>query len=256
MSFSEGQFPVPSFNEDLRILLIDDDTAFVDLAKARLRNKLPDAEIIVCTDPQEGREILSSEDINCVVSDYDMPEIDGVELLKEIRADHPTLPFILFTGKGSEEVADEAISAGVSDYLQKGGTSDVFEILANRIQNHIDKYQTEQRLKQCFQALESAQEGIGVIDSEGRYLYLNEAYASIYGRTKTELVGRHWEELYPYEEVERFRDEILPELKDHGHWSGTAVGKRSDGSSVSESLVLTHLEDGAHICSVQKRTDR
>jgi PAS domain S-box-containing protein len=256
MSFSEDQFPVPSFKTDPKILLIDDDRVFADLARARLENKLADAEIITRTDPQEGFETVTSEDVNCVVSDYDMPGRDGVELLKRIRADHPTLPFILFTGKGSEEVADEAISAGVSDYLQKGGTSDVFEILTNRIQNHIDKYQTEQRLKQCFQALESAQEGIGVIGSEGRYLYLNETYASIYGRSKKELTGRHWEELYPDEEIERFRDEILPELKDRGHWSGTAIGERSDGSSVSESLALTHLEDGAHICSVQKRSDR
>ncbi|WP_135533625.1 response regulator [Halostella pelagica] len=256
MSFSVDQFPIPSFTDELQILLIEDDRAFADLAETRLRNKLPDARIIVRTDPEAGLELVSSDDIHCVVSDYDMPTLDGIELLKQVRNDHSMLPFILFTGKGSEEVADEAISEGVSDYLQKGGTSDVFEILANRIQNHIDKYQTEQRLKQCFQALESTQEGIGVISSEGTYLYLNEAYASIYGRSKEDLIGRHWEELYPDEEVERFHDDILPELKDCGHWSGTAVGKRSDGSSISESLVLTHLEDGAHICSVQRQTDQ
>jgi DNA-binding NtrC family response regulator len=48
-----------------------------------------------------------------------MPGVDGLEFLASVREEYPDLPFILFTGKGSEEIASEAISRGVTDYLQK-----------------------------------------------------------------------------------------------------------------------------------------
>lgn len=51
---------------------------------------------------------------------YDMPRQTGIEFLETVREEYPGLPFILYTGKGSEEVAADAISAGVFDYLQKG----------------------------------------------------------------------------------------------------------------------------------------
>ncbi len=83
-------------------------------------------------------ELLPGE-FDCVVSDYDMPGRDGLELLREVREAHPALPFILFTGKGSEQVASEAISAGVSDYLQKGAGSERYSLLANRIENLVSQ---------------------------------------------------------------------------------------------------------------------
>lgn len=50
-----------------------------------------------------------------------MPGLDGLDVLERVRGEYPDLPFILFTGKGSEEIASDAISKGVTDYLQKGG---------------------------------------------------------------------------------------------------------------------------------------
>lgn len=64
-----------------------------------------------------------------------MPGMNGIEFLESVRAIDEDLPFILFTGKGSEEVASEAISAGVTDYLQKQSGTDQYTILANRITN-------------------------------------------------------------------------------------------------------------------------
>jgi len=56
-------------------------------------------------------EILANQGVDCIVSDYDMPRTNGIEFLEAVRDQHPELPFILYTGKGSEEVAGEAISA-------------------------------------------------------------------------------------------------------------------------------------------------
>ena len=66
--------------------------------------------------------------------------MDGLEFLERVREGHLELPFLLFTGRGSEEIAGRAISAGVSDYLQKGTGSDQLTVLANRIENTVEAH--------------------------------------------------------------------------------------------------------------------
>ncbi len=66
-------------------------------------------------------EILKKRSYDAIVSDYQMPEMDGIAFLKIVRTIDPTLPFIIFTGRGREEVVIEALNSGADHYLQKGG---------------------------------------------------------------------------------------------------------------------------------------
>lgn len=146
-------------------------------------------------------------DVSCIVSDYEMPSSDGLQFLERVRTDHPDLPFVLFTGTGSEQITSEAItseatSAGVTEYLQKGGI-DAYELLANRIENVVAKYRAEQEVKRVYEAPEAAREPIGLLDEEGRFTYLNDAYADLYGYEREELRGAHWSRIYPDDEVDR-----------------------------------------------------
>ena len=75
-----------------------------------------------------------------------MPGQSGIEFLRRVRQDWPELPFILFTGRGSEEVASRAISAGVTDYLEKGSGSKQYELLVNRIDNAVQARRSAERL--------------------------------------------------------------------------------------------------------------
>jgi CheY-like chemotaxis protein len=103
----------------IRILHVDDEPSFADVATAHLEREYDQLNVETATSASEAFERLAEEEFDCVVSDYSMPGRNGVEFLEDVRRNHPELPFILFTGKGSEEVASEAISAGVTDYLQK-----------------------------------------------------------------------------------------------------------------------------------------
>jgi PAS domain S-box-containing protein len=109
------------------------------------------------TDAGRALDRLDADEFECVVSDYDMPGLNGIEFLEVVRDDHPDLPFILFTGKGSEEVASEAISTGVTDYLQKETGTEQYAVLANRIENAVDGYRTQAALSRRVEQLRESE---------------------------------------------------------------------------------------------------
>jgi PAS domain S-box-containing protein len=143
-------------NEPVRVLHVDDDPEFLAVAAAHLERADGAFEVLTATGAAAGLERLAETEVDCVVSDYRMPGTDGIEFLERVRTTHPDLPFVLFTGEGSEAVASEAISAGVTDYLQKGGGTAQYEVLANRVRNAVERRRADreaERLSRQFEAL-------------------------------------------------------------------------------------------------------
>ena len=138
----------------IRVLHTDDDGAFRELMETYVQRESERIDVESVSGPPAGLERLDGS-IECVVSDYEMPGTDGIEFLEAVRERRPSLPFILFTGKGSEELASEAISAGVTDYLQKKGSSEQFELLVNRIENAVEAYRSERQLAERTRRLET-----------------------------------------------------------------------------------------------------
>lgn len=103
----------------IRVLHVDDEPGFADLTTTFLEREDDRFDTETVTSVKQGLDRLSGRTYDCLVSDHDMPGQSGIEFLETVRDEYPNLPFILFTGKGSEEVASDAISAGVTDYLQK-----------------------------------------------------------------------------------------------------------------------------------------
>ncbi len=238
----------------LTVLHVDDESAFADLVSVYLEREGDGIEVITETSPEAGLERLETEDIDCIVSDYDMPVTNGLEFLEAVREAYPDLPFILFTGKGSEEIASEAISAGVTDYLQKEGGTDQYTVLANRIENAVQQYHATQEIERGFSAIETAREGIAFLDDEGLFLYTNPAYAEVYGYDREEMIGEHWELLYPDEYVRQAHHEILPAVPEDGTWSGENIHHRKDGTRIIVSHALTYSRDGTLLCLIRDIT--
>ncbi|QLD90165.1 PAS domain S-box protein [Natronomonas salina] len=135
----------------IRVLHVDDDDLFRDLATRHLERE--GLDVTTVGGASSALDALEEVDVDCVVSDFDMPGADGLELLEAVRERDPDLPFVLFTGKGSEEIASEAISAGVTDYLQKETNSDQFALLANRIERAVTERRTEEALEESERML-------------------------------------------------------------------------------------------------------
>ncbi|MFB6073327.1 MAG: response regulator [Halobacterium sp.] len=243
-------------NESIRVLHVDDEASFAELAAEFLENEDDRIEVVTATSASEGLEELRGGDVDCVVSDFDMPETNGIEFLEAVREDYPDLPFILFTGKGSEEVASDAISAGATDYLQKEGGTDQYTILANRVLNYANTAAAKTQRERQLNAIEAAQEGISILDEDGEFIYVNEAYADLYGYEPRELLGEHWSLLYPDDRESFAREEILGDVYETGSWHGKSTGERADGSTFVEDHTVSLTDEGELVCTVRDVTER
>ncbi|MFC6875208.1 PAS domain S-box protein [Halobellus marinus] len=140
---------------EVDVLHVDDDPSVAELTATYLERKTDRITVRIASDAAEGRKLLAENDIDCVVSDYEMPGENGIEFLRAVRENHGDLPFILYTGRGSEEVASDAVSAGVTDYLQKGSGTEQYELLANRILNAVEAYRSRRKLSERTRRLET-----------------------------------------------------------------------------------------------------
>ena len=160
-------------NRSITVLHVDDEPDFSEMVASFLASVDDRLDVRTATSPDEGERVLAERDVDCIVSDYEMPGRDGIEFLKSVRADHPDLPFILYTGRGSEEVASEAISAGATDYLQKQSGTEQYELLANRIRNAVRRYSTEREFQQRSRAIEASIDGIALLNEDDEYTFVN-----------------------------------------------------------------------------------
>lgn len=123
----------------IEVLYVDDDRSVATLVRDQLGQVDDGLTVATAGSAEAGLEKLAENEIDCVVSDYAMAGGTGLEFLEAVRERYPTLPFILFTAKGSEAVASDAIAAGVTDYLQKGVSAEQYAVLANRIRNAVEQ---------------------------------------------------------------------------------------------------------------------
>lgn len=178
--------------ESCTVLHVDDDPEFLELSAEFLTRLQDDFAVVTEASANAGLERLARDEIHAIVSDYDMPGMNGLEFLETVRAEHSDLPFILFTGKGSEEIAGDAIASGVTDYLQKGGGTDQYEVLANRVVNALDQYFTIQDLWTTLQSFSRLvdQDLVGVfLLQNNEFRFVNWRFARIFGMPQQALIG-------------------------------------------------------------------
>jgi PAS domain S-box-containing protein len=136
-------------DEDLlvRVLHVDDDSRFMKSSKQILEEQglfQVDSAVSV----EEAMKKLKKTTFDVVVSDYQMPEKDGLEFLEELRARGNNIPFILFTGRGREEVAIKALNLGADFYINKiGHPETVYSQLSHSIIQAAKKRKAEERLR-------------------------------------------------------------------------------------------------------------
>ncbi len=173
--------------------MIDDEPDMLEVTKAFLEGGGL-FEVDTSISAVDALRIKDLERFDAIVCDYQMPEMDGIEFLKELRAQDIRVPFILFTGKSREDVAIKALNAGADFYLKKG--SDVkamYAELSNFIDYAVARFAAttaiEHNLNRFQKLLESTPELVEVVDSNHIIRYVNSAVMRFFGRKPEEVVG-------------------------------------------------------------------
>jgi PAS domain S-box-containing protein len=175
------------------ILYVDDEPALLELGKTFLEQS-GSINVVAACSAKEAILALKATAFDCIIADYQMPEMDGLELLKFLRGENNWIPFILFTGRGREEVVIEAVNSGVDYYLQKGGDPKAqFVELEHKIILAIQYRNTEDELKESRQRMtdiiDHLPDATFAIDLDGKVIAWNRAMEEMTGVRKEEILG-------------------------------------------------------------------
>jgi DNA-binding NtrC family response regulator len=113
------------------LLIIDDEQSVLDSISSIMEDDV--AKILLASNGREGLEYFENEQIDCVVCDVNMPELNGVALIKKIRAMKNEVPFIFYTGFASRDLMLEVVKYGAFDFLEKPDTEHLKEVILKGI---------------------------------------------------------------------------------------------------------------------------
>lgn len=251
--------------EPLDVLLVDDNEQWARFMADKLQRQEPSLEVTVALSANEAILALRERDsVDCMVTDYRMPEVDGIQLLERVREEWPKLPFVLITGEGSEDVASEAIDAGVTDYLVKDPNVDQTTQFVNKILAAVDQYLLRQAIEESEvryrTVIEQSQDAIMIVQNQ-TVVFCNRRLEELvgYGRDTLQQESMLPEILHPDDRPAA--EQLLDEWQDGGDLNRlqevrlvTAEGKIRDCEWAGQPIT----EDGeqAVLVSIRDVTER
>jgi len=212
---------------------VDDDAAFLEVSKALLEmagNFKVDHALSV----DEAFSKLASQKYDVVVSDYEMHPKDGLQFLVEFRQRFDGLPFVIFTGRGREEIAIKALNLGADGYVNKHGTpSVVYAELGYVILNAIKRAKTSFALEESEKIYRLIPEhcpvAIFIHDLDGRILDANPQACKSVGYTREELLSMSLKDIEVA--ADKVDDELLLNALAGQHVSFERTHRRRDGTT-------------------------
>jgi PAS domain S-box-containing protein len=232
----------------IHVLYIDDEPALLDLTKLYLE-QTGEFSVEPAGSTEEAAGRLREGHYDAIVSDYQMPGMNGIEFLRYLRQSGNVLPFIIFTGKGREEVVIEAINSGADSYLQKGGnTRAQFAELALKIQQIVRRSTAERALREAearYRAIfQNASDIIRVLDRNGRIVYDSPSSSKILGYPAGSLNGKDPMDYIHPDDRDRIRSDLAAVYDKTNPGVPTEFRiRRADGSYLWVESVATNLDD-------------
>ena len=201
---SSGRAPLPGAS-GMRVLHVDDDDALRETVSQYLGEH--GIDVVDASTVAAASDRLGGEDrIDCVVTEHDLPDGGGTDVLETAHAARPAVPVVLFTSEESETVASDALEAGAVDYITKETCVETLDLLANRVENDISRYRIERHYRLLVEA-----NVVGVYSIRDRqFEYVNPRLADVLGYEQSGLIGVPVETVVPSDEwsaVERAIEE-------------------------------------------------
>ncbi|MGQ9586838.1 MAG: PAS domain S-box protein [Thermoplasmata archaeon] len=194
----------------INVLLVDHDPPILELTQFFLEMD-GRFKVDTATSTRSALDKMAKKTYDAIVADYAMPEMNGLELLKLLRNQGNDIPFIMFTGKGREDVAIEALNYGADYYLQKGGDPrSQFTELTHMIVKSVSQRTAVEELRESERRFREMLQNVRHIaiqlDARGKITFCNDYFLSVTGWKSDEVIGGDWIDLFiPPEQREEMR---------------------------------------------------
>lgn len=218
-----------TFTDDLYALVVDDSDEFAELTRRHISKHSEYLNADYVTSGAEALDYIEDNDVHAVVSDFKMPEMDGIELLTHVNRTSD-IPFILYTGFGGEDVALRAMRAGAEDYVDKRDL-ETPEILVSRIENAAVKNKAVNELGILKEGVENTGHGVLVADSEENIMYANPALEETTGYSREEIIGSNPNMFSSDEHGQEFYEQMWSQLEEGNIWEGEILNETKDGDN-------------------------
>ncbi|MHA1213002.1 MAG: response regulator [Candidatus Heimdallarchaeota archaeon] len=178
----------------IRILLVDDEKELLAATKVYLEKVDKNFQVITASSAKSALKLINTEPFDVIVSDYQMPNKNGLEFLEDLRSDNVDIPLIIFTGRGREEVAIQALNLGADYYLQKGGDiKSQFSELINLIKKTIEKRAADIAVRKSEEKFSKAFKysfNIMFISrlADGSFLDINDKFTQLLNITRDDIL--------------------------------------------------------------------
>jgi two-component system, LuxR family, sensor kinase FixL len=194
----------------LNLFIIEDEEAHFVLMKRAISKDLPHSSIRYFANARTCLEALDESEPDIIITDYLMPEMNGLEFLEALNREGRDIPVVMITGQGDERIAVEAMKSGAWDYLVK--TADFFTLIPSVIRKVFREKALKDSVKKSerrFQDVaEQTSEWLWEVDAEGTCVYSNPVVEVILGYTPSEIVGKSLWELFPPKEGMSLKDSL------------------------------------------------
>ena len=232
----------------ITVLYVDDEPDLLEVAKLFLeRNQ--EFRVGTVTSAERALEILGKEHYDAVISDYQMPGMNGIELLKAVREQFGDLPFIIFTGRGREEVVIQALNEGVDFYLHKGGDAvSQFAELAHKVKQSVGQRRAlasiQEHERREADIINFLPDATFAIDHGGVVIAWNRAIEKLTGVKPEDIVGKG-----DYEYAIPFYNERRPILidlviKDDPVTAAKYPSIKREGTKLTSEIHLPQFNNG------------
>lgn len=227
------------------ILLIEDSRAQLKAVSAILRTE--DFQISSAASMREALACLDYTSFDCILLDLTLPDSEGLDTLRGVRAKARSAPLIVLTSTDDPVQVAEALKEGAQDYLIKGRIDG--ELLKRAIRYGIDRARTQEMVRQSeekFRLLvESARDyAIFMLDTEGNILTWSQGAERITGYTPEEILGKNLSIFYPQSAIDRGEPQHgLREAVLKGRYEDEGWRKRKDGTRYWVNFINTPLFD-------------
>jgi PAS domain S-box-containing protein len=251
--------PPRSGTSPIRILHLEDDDSDTLLIRSVLETEGIECQFLHARTREAFLAYLEGEEFDLIFADNELKSFDGVTALAMAREKRPDVPYLFVSGTIDEELAIETLKQGATDYVFKQRLNRLAPAVRRALaeaQDRKERRATESALLRQARLLDLASDAIVIGDLSGRVCYWNQGAERLYGWTRSEAIGKVFDELldtqYPSPPKQ-----MQARLLEEGRWEGELVQSRRDGErlTILSRWTLEHGSEGRTAAALIINTD-